>query len=135
MVVKRGPKLLGAEEEEGVKKRRYAEAKERGQVTSMIARMGRRPWKIQDGFDDLRTAKTIRGMKKQELKRVVRALNESVDTTTKSIAEANMKKILRKRSDVVFLNVAVGSPISRTEGTKRAVVKKAAVAEREAVTV
>ena len=62
-----------------------------------------------------------------------RALNESVDTTTKSIAETNMKLILRKRADVLVLEFNLNDyEVARTDAGGAAAVRRAteAVARR-----
>ena len=109
------------------RERRDVESKKRGGLLSMLARMARRPWRKKRKKGEkreekmMRTEEKLKAMSKAELKRVVRMLHESMDRTSRSIAEANLRLCMRHDPSVVFTKLCLSSPLFKDEEAKRLV--------------
>ena len=108
------------------RERRDVESKKRGGLLSMLARMARRPWKQKKkgGRKEEKVMKTeekLKALSKAELKQVVRMLHGSMDRTSRSIAESNLRLCLRHDPSIVFTKLCLSSPIFKDEEAKRLV--------------
>jgi hypothetical protein len=114
-VKERGSMIIGDEairaRNEEKKKRHKEESKRRGKMMAMATRLARRPWKKQEQeeAEKTKTGKEVIGMKRDKLKRLLRAIQQTMDTPSRSIAMMNLKKLVKARGDVVFSSVMMNS--------------------------
>ena len=102
---------------------RYEEERvRRGKMVAMLARMARRPWKKNgkpmdwDKLQNMKTVQTLREMKHEGVKKVVRAMHQSMDQVSRSITQMNLRAALKVRKDIVFQRVQLNSPVFRAQG-------------------
>jgi hypothetical protein len=111
----RGSVIMGDEEirarNEEKKVRHKEESKRRGKMMAMATRLARRPWKKheQEEAEKTKTGKEVIGMKRDKIKRLLRVIQQRMDTPSRSIAMMNLKKLIKARGDVVFTSVMMNS--------------------------
>lgn len=118
-LVRKGERREEDEVQAEKKDRRDEECRKRAGLMSMLARMARRPWKDTPELKEQKTAKKIKGMSHKELKRVVRMLYDAMDSTSRSIATANLRLCLKERKDVVFSRLVIRSPAMRETSAQK----------------
>jgi hypothetical protein len=111
----RGSVIIGDEEirvrNEEKKTWHKEESKRRGKMMAMATRLARRPWKKheQEEVEKTKTGREVIGMKRDTLKRLLRVIQQTMDTPSRSIATMNLKKLIKARGDVVFTIVMMNS--------------------------
>ena len=110
--------------QEQVRKQKV-ERRARGKMMALISRMARRPWKDEKGnpVDKSKSAKEIAVMKRPKVRKLIQRIEGTLDPTNRSIAMRNLKRALRKRADVVFVNEKLNSGLLNDRTVKRETVK------------
>ena len=91
---------------------------------NLSSRLGRRPWKVDEGFDELKTVKRVRNLSGNEMRSLLRVINETMDGTHKSIALANLRKATKKSVNMLLMGGKVKNPMLADKDLKREVIQK-----------
>ena len=67
----------------------------------------------------MRVVQEIHGFTVLGIKRLIRMVYKSMDTTSRSIAVVNLRRILKWRTDVMWLEIRMKAPVMGDQNVKR----------------
>lgn len=92
---------------------------------ALTARLARRPWKDREMLVENQpdTMKAVREMEVDRVKKLVKVVETTLDQTSRRIANANLKKLWSKRSDIAVMNVKMNSVVFNDKKAKRGLME------------
>lgn len=106
------------------KEERGKERKRRGRLMAMVAWLARRPWKEAEILEAKNgTMKEVKKIKQEEVRKLLKVVDTTLDQTSRSIANANLKMLWKKREDIAVVNVKLNSVMFNKKGAKEGILE------------
>ena len=79
-------------------------------MANLSSTLGRRPWKIDQNLNNLKTVKAVRSLNGIDMRSLIRVKHETMDGTHRSIAYANLKRAMQKAGNMLKMEGKIRRP-------------------------